>query len=198
MDFRLIFILGFAGFVVTVILLAIVITYLNEKRRSKNLAEQAGGIGFEPATKDIVTSIGFRQTQLGNKQKVYNVLTGTFDGMQVIFFDITIVIGHFITGSTSSHGGSFKSSGIIFKEKAPIFELQPRSPISKNAYNKYFSLKGDTSLMNDSLAERIGRNYAIESNGTHVLFVPSGKRVEDMGEEVKAAYGILQDIIQRY
>ncbi|MEZ5334533.1 MAG: hypothetical protein R2741_04475 [Methanolobus sp.] len=118
MDFRLILITGFAGFVVTVILLAIVLTILNEKRRAKNLAEQATDIGFEPASKDIVTSPGFEQTRLGNKQKVYNVFTGTFDGIQVIFFDLTIVIGYFITGSSTSHGGNFNSSGIIFKINA--------------------------------------------------------------------------------
>ena len=195
MDFRLIFIIGFAGFVVTVILLAIAINILNENRRAKNVVKQANEIGFEPASKEIVTSLGFEHTQIGNKQRVYNVFTGTFDGLQVIFFDITIVIGYFITGSSTSHGGNFKSSGIIFKKTAPVFELQPRSPLSKNVYNKYFSLKGDSSFMNESLAEKIGRNYAIESNGTHVLFVPSGKRVENISDEMKNAYGILQDIV---
>jgi hypothetical protein len=195
MDFRLIFIIGFAGFVVIVILLAIVIKILNEKRRAKNLIKQAKEMGLEPASKEIVTSLGFEQTQLGNKQKVYNVLTGTYDGLQVIFFDITIVIGYFITGSASSHGGTFKSSGIIFKKNAPVFELQPCSPLSKNAHNKYFSLNGDSSFMDESLAEKIGRNYTIESNGTHVMFVPSGKRVENISEEVKATYRILQNIV---
>ncbi|MEZ5334534.1 MAG: hypothetical protein R2741_04480 [Methanolobus sp.] len=52
--------------------------------------------------------------------------------------------------------------------------------------------------MNESLGERIGRNYAIESNGTHILFVPSGKRVESISDEVKAAYDILQEIVQKY
>jgi hypothetical protein len=49
--------------------------------------------------------------------------------------------------------------------------------------------------MDESLAEKIGRNYTIESNGTHVMFVPSGKRVENISEEVKATYRILQNIV---
>ena len=197
MDFRLIFIIGFAGFVVTVILIAVIATILIEKRRAKNLAEQAMEIGFLPASKDIVTSIAFEQIRIGNKQKVYNVFTGTFDGEQVIYFDLTIVIGNFITGTSTSHGGTFKSSGIVFKKECPAFELQPCSPLSGNAYNEYFSLKGDPSFMTEALAEKIGKNYAIESNGEYILFVPSGKRTENIVKEVKASYGLLQEIISK-
>ncbi|WP_407354971.1 hypothetical protein [Methanolobus sp. WCC5] len=197
MDLRLIFIIGFAGFVVTAILMAIIFTYLGEQRRTKELKEKAGLLGFEPASQAIVTSIGFEQTRIGNKQKIYNVFTGTFNDVQVIFFDQITVIGSFITGGGTSHGGTFKSSGIIFKEKCPVFELQPRSPLSKNAYNQYFSLKGDTSFINEDISGHIGRNYVIESNGTHVLFVPSGKLVVDIGEELKAAYQIMQAIASK-
>lgn len=197
MDFRLIFILGFAGFVVTVILLAIIITILNEKRRTKNLLEQARELGLEPASKDIVDNLGFEQTRLGNKQKVYNVFTGTFNGLPVISFDFNITIGNLGYGTGTSHGDTFKSSGVIFKRDAPVFELQPRSPLSRNTYNEHFSLKGDDSFMNDALAQSVGKNYAIESTGAHVLFVPSGKRIVNMSEELNAAYEILREITSK-
>ncbi len=197
MDFRLIFIIGFAGFVVTVILLAIIFTLLNEKKRAKNLNEQARELGFQQASKDVVENLGFEQTRLGNKQKVYNVFTGTFNGLPVISFDLNITIGNLGYGTGTSHGNTFKSSGFIFKRDAPVFELQPRSPLSRNTYNEHFSLKGDDSFMNDILAQSVGKNYAIESIGTHVLFVPSGKRIVNMGEELKAAYEILREIASK-
>ncbi|WP_292468701.1 hypothetical protein [Methanolobus sp.] len=194
MDFRLIFIIGFAGFVVTVILLAIIFTLLNEKKRSKNLNEQARLLGFRPASKDIVTSLNFEQIKLGNKQKLYNVFTGTFSGLSIISFDLNITIGNLGYGTGTSHGNIFKLSGMIFKKNAPIFRLQPLSPLSTNGYNELFSLGGDRLFMNDTLAQCIGKNYAIESNGTHVLFVPSGNRVVNINKEIKAAYEILQGI----
>ena len=52
--------------------------------------------------------------------------------------------------------------------------------------------------MTESLAEKIGQNYAIESSGTHVLFVHSGKRVESISDEVKVAYEILQEIVSKH
>ncbi|WP_342306265.1 hypothetical protein [Methanolobus sp. ZRKC5] len=197
MDFRLIFIIAFSGFVVSVILLAIIFTLLNEKKRATNLNEQARELGFQQASKDIVDNFGFEQTRLGNKQKVYNVFTGTFNGLPVISFDLNITIGNRGYGTGTSHGNTFKSSAVIFKRDAPVFELQSRSPFSRNTYSEHFSLKGDDSFMNDALAQSVGKNYAIESTGTHVLFVPSGKRIVNMSEELKAAYEILQEIASK-
>ncbi|WP_319508749.1 hypothetical protein [uncultured Methanolobus sp.] len=196
MDFRLIFIIGFVGFVVTVILLAIIFTLLNEKKRSKNLNEQARRLGFQPASKGIVTSMNFKQIKLGNKQKLYNVFTGTFNGLSIISFDLNITIGNLGYGTGTSHGNTFKSSGIIFKKNAPIFKLQPLSTLSINGYNELFSLEGDSLFMDETFAQCVGKNYAIESNGTHVLFVPSRKRVVNINKEIIAAYEILQGIVQ--
>ncbi len=194
MDFRATFIIGFVSFVVIVIGLALIATFSQEKKRSQSLTDQAKVLGFRPDAKNLVESLHLKETRFGNRQKIYNVFAGTFCGVSAITFDIDISIGNFGPAKVTSHGNTFKSSGIIFKQNAPVFLLRPGSIISKNLYNDDFSLEGDSAFMNENLAKKIGRKYTIESSGTHVLFVPSGKRIKDLNEALENAHNLLKEI----
>ncbi|MDD3247305.1 MAG: hypothetical protein PHF18_10745 [Methanosarcina sp.] len=197
MDFRLIFTIGFASFVVIVIGLALIVTYSQEKKRSQSLVDQAKVLGFRPDTKNLVESLHLKETRIGNRQKIYNVFAGTFCGVPAITFDIDISIGNLGPAKGTSHGNTFKSSCIVFKQNAPVFLLQPKSLLSRNAYNDDFSLDGDASFLTDTLAQKIQKKYKIESTGTHVSFVPSGKRIQNINEALENAYSVFKQISPR-
>ncbi len=197
MDFRIIFLIVFFGSALVILLSAILVLSLKEKTRSKSLLKKYQDIGFRPGSKDIVESKGFKETRMGNRQKIYNVFTGTFQRIRTIIFDMDTSVGNLGYGTGTPHGNTYKSSGIIFEKRAPVFLLRPKSPISRKVYNEYFSLEGDSSFMTESLAQTIQKRYTIESTGDHILFVPSKRRIENIRKELEDTYKLLEEITER-